>query len=75
MTVVMYTEANFMSASVRFMFFLVALFTMAFLALGSMLMAVGHHALLVTLSFVLGVLLAVFGFTMRRRFVKPPTVD
>ncbi|WP_067621181.1 hypothetical protein [Alicyclobacillus acidiphilus] len=64
-----------MSASIRFMFFCVALFTMAFLAAGSMLMAVGHHDLLVTLSFVLGIALAGLGFAMRRRFVKPPTAD
>lgn len=59
-----------MTAAIRFVFFLIALFTMAFLAAGSMLMAIGHHAGLATLAFVLGIVLATLGFMMRRRFVS-----
>lgn len=60
-----------MSASVRVLFFFIALFSMALLAAGSMLMAVGHHGLLATISFILAIGIVSSGFVMKRRVVRP----
>ncbi|WAH36585.1 hypothetical protein [Alicyclobacillus dauci] len=60
-----------MSASVRFLFFLFALFTMVCFALGSVMMAQGH-GWLATLFFVLAVVLAACGFVAKRRVMPRP---
>lgn len=60
-----------MSASVRLLFFCIALFTMALFAAGSMLMAVGHHGWLSTVAFVFAILIAGMGFVMKRRLQGP----
>ncbi|GLG01335.1 hypothetical protein Alches_13740 [Alicyclobacillus hesperidum subsp. aegles] len=64
-----------MSVPVRLMFFGIALFTMALLAAGATLMAVGHHGWLSALSYVIGILLAGVGFMLRRRFIKPTAAE
>ncbi|TDY44531.1 hypothetical protein C7445_10929 [Alicyclobacillus sacchari] len=64
-----------MSVPVRVMFFCISLFTMALLAAGAMLMAVGHHGWLSALSYVLGILLAGVGFMLRRRLLKPTAAE
>lgn len=58
-----------MSASIRLLFFVIALCTMIFLALGSVMMAQGN-ALWAWVFFVLGVSFATFGFVGKRKWVR-----
>lgn len=61
-----------MSASVRVLYFFLALLTMVLLALGSVMMA-QQKGWLATLFFILGFVLAGTGFATKRRFVRPET--
>ncbi|WP_076348387.1 hypothetical protein [Alicyclobacillus vulcanalis] len=64
-----------MSVQIRIVFFLIALLTMGGLAAGAVLMAQGHHAWLSALCYVVALVIAGFGFMLRRRYVKPLTAE